>query len=59
VLPQAPAGPRAAVRNGNEPARAIARPSRCEVFDMSTISKVRKQLERSAIKGWRMRYYMQ
>jgi hypothetical protein len=29
------------------------------VFDMSTISKVRKQLERSAIKGWRMRYYMQ
>jgi hypothetical protein len=29
------------------------------VFDMETIAKVRKQLERSAIKGWRMRYYMQ
>jgi len=26
---------------------------------MSTVSKVRKQLERSALKGWRMRYYMQ
>jgi hypothetical protein len=29
------------------------------VFDMETINKVRKQLERSALKGWRMRYYMQ
>jgi hypothetical protein len=29
------------------------------VFDMVTIAKVRKQLERSAIRGWRMRYYMQ
>jgi hypothetical protein len=35
------------------------RPCRCEEFDMSTISKVRKLLERSALKGWRMRYYMQ
>jgi hypothetical protein len=26
---------------------------------METINKVRKQLERSALKGWRMRYYMQ
>jgi hypothetical protein len=29
------------------------------VFDMKGITKVRKQLERSALKGWRMRYYMQ
>jgi hypothetical protein len=27
--------------------------------NMKTINKLRKQLERSAIKGWRMRYYMQ
>jgi hypothetical protein len=27
--------------------------------NMETINKVRKQLERSALKGWRMRYYMQ
>jgi hypothetical protein len=48
------------VRLQNEPARAIERPWRCEVFDMATITKVRKQIARaSALRGWRMRYYMQ
>jgi len=26
---------------------------------MATMTKVRKQLERSPLRGWRMRYYMQ
>jgi len=30
------------------------------VFDMATMTKVRKKLERvSALNGWRMRWYMQ
>jgi hypothetical protein len=30
------------------------------VFDMATMTKVRNKIERvSALKGWRMRWYMQ
>jgi hypothetical protein len=60
ALPQALAGPRAAVMKQTTIRRGHSSPRRCEVFDMATITKVRKQIERvSALKGWRMRWHMQ
>jgi len=56
-----PSGPRAAaMRPRNAIRRGPSRPRRSEVFDMATMTKVRKKLERvSVLNGWRMRWYMQ
>jgi|tagenome__1003787_1003787.scaffolds.fasta_scaffold20058329_1 hypothetical protein len=61
ALPQAPTGPRAAVRDCKPPAPAVpARRRENEVFHMVTITKLRKKIERvDALHGWRMRWYMQ
>jgi hypothetical protein len=61
VLPQAPAGPRATVTRKPKPGAAdIGRAAESRCSDMATITKVRNKLERvSALKGWRMRWYMQ
>jgi hypothetical protein len=59
ALPQAPPGPTGRRERENDPAGTSC-PRRCEVFEMATITKVRNKLERvSALKGWRMRWYMQ
>ena len=54
-----PAGPRAAVRLQPRSGAAVNARADVRCPNMKTINKVRKQLERSALKGWRMRYYMQ
>ena len=61
VLPQAPAGPRATViRNESTGEAAIGPAAETRCSDMATMNKVRNKLERvSALKGWRMRWYMQ
>jgi hypothetical protein len=60
ALPQAPAGPRAAVRR-NEPDRRRRDQARRETrYTMATISKLWHRIEHvSALKGWRMRWHMQ
>jgi hypothetical protein len=61
VLPQAPTGPRAAVRTRKTTGAGRHRPRRgTEVPAMTTITKLTKKIERmSALNGWRMRWYMQ
>jgi hypothetical protein len=56
---EAPPGPRAAVRLQPRSGAAVNARADVRCSNMETINKVRKQLERSALKGWRMRYYMQ
>ena len=61
ALPQAPTGPRAAVRDCKTTGAGRCCP-RCEneVFHMATMTKIAKKIERvSALNGWRMRWYMQ
>jgi hypothetical protein len=61
VQPQArrgPTGHRHRTKTTGEAASGPAAESRCS--DMATITKVRNKFERvSALKGWRMRWYMQ
>jgi hypothetical protein len=61
ALPQAPPGPRAAVRDCKRTGAGRPRPRReNEVLSMATIKKIREKLERtSALNGWRMRWHMQ
>jgi hypothetical protein len=55
-----PTGPTGRRRNANQPARRFGARPEHEVFDMATMTKVRKQIERvSALRGWRMRWHMQ
>jgi len=60
-VPQAPSGPTGRRdQDGIDPAPACGSARRRKVCDMATITKVRKKLERSsALRGWRMRWYMQ
>jgi hypothetical protein len=61
ALPQALTGPRAAVRDRNRTgAGRIAARRETEVHTMATMTKLRDKIERfDALKGWRMRWYMQ
>jgi hypothetical protein len=61
ALPQAPQGPRAAVRDCKRTGAGRPRPRReNEVLSMATIIKIRNKIERaSALNGWRMRWHMQ
>jgi hypothetical protein len=60
ALPQAPTGPRAAVRDRKQPAAADHGPAAIRGAHMATITKLYNKVQHgSALNGWRMRWHMQ